>query len=113
MLVLPVKFQIVAMKEFITRIVKWLTKPLKDQPRTHPVEPYYNSLTRQRVEDLIYGGVGLPGKKPSGRMRLIQFRYWCKCGTELTDGPTGGAAVNAVCEKCHKNYGELPGYWGH
>lgn len=37
--------------------------------------------------------------------------YKCPdCGTQLTDGPCGGAAVNAVCDKCRINFGCLPGY---
>lgn len=73
------------------------------------------TLKRQRVEDIQYGGGGLGLRRfthPAGTINLKQYRYWCPCGTELTDGPTGGCAVNAVCKKCRINYGNLPGYWG-
>ena len=28
----------------------------------------------------------------------------------LSAGPTGGCSVNAVCETCHVNYGNLPAF---
>lgn len=68
---------------------------------THPIEKI-GALTRQRIEDFYM----------CGRM-LIQYRYWCSCGTELTEGPCGGLAVNAVCEKCRVNYGCLTGFFQH
>lgn len=75
------------------------------------------TLKRQRIEDIPFGGGGIGYRKithPAGTINLKQYRYWCSCGTELTDGPTGGDAVCAVCSKCKLNYGaDLPGYWGH
>jgi len=94
-------------------MIKWIKKLISGKPI---IEDYrcckYHSLKRQRIEDI---------KIPIGDWRwgsqsstLVQYRYWCFCGTELTDGPRGGAAVCAVCEKCKINYGaDLPGYWGH
>lgn len=64
------------------------------------------TLQRQQAKDAEF-----PASRFSS-MRLRSYRYWCPCGTELTDGPCGGAAVNAVCETCKINYGDLPGYWG-
>jgi hypothetical protein len=66
-------------------------------------------LTRQRIEDIEYP-VG--DWRWSGVHKLFQYKYWCKCGTVLTDGPSGGCSVNAVCEKCRINYGCLDGYYG-
>lgn len=38
-----------------------------------------------------------------------EYHYFCKCGAQLTEGPCGGAAINAVCKPCKINYGNLPG----
>lgn len=89
----------------------------------YPINVTFNSgeckvffLKRQKIEDIHYpsgiwrsdGNGGGPG------VYLEQYQYWCECGTELTDGPTGGMAVCAVCKKCKVNFGaDLPGYWGH
>jgi len=86
----------------------WFRKLLRMEA---PIEDYRDNLKRQQIED-----VELPvgDWRWRGTYKLIQYKYWCGCGTELTDGPRGGAAVCAVCEKCKINYGaDLPGYWGH
>jgi hypothetical protein len=76
---------------------------------SNPIQQY-GDITRQRIADVAV----LPGSYRSGSKPVYApaFNYWCKCGTKLTDGPCGGAAVNAVCEKCHINYGCLDGYHG-
>ena len=82
-------------------------------------EPYGINLTRQRIEDMKFpsqgcmGGYNVWDNFNTYIHKLHQYKYWCSCGTELTDGPTGGCAVNAVCEHCRVNYGCLPGYLGH
>lgn len=81
-------------------MIKALRKLLGLKPKVHPIEQA-GLLTRQRIEDTQWAG----GK-------VAQYQYWCECGTKLTDGPRGGAAVNAVCEKCKVNWGNLEGYWG-
>lgn len=86
----------------------------------HPIETYKccnkHTLKRQRTKNIEYGGGGIGLQRimhPAGTINLKQYSYWCQCGALLSDGPTGGAAVNAICEKCRINYGNLPGYWGH
>src|SRR5581483_5682454 len=69
-------------------------------------------LTRIRVEDGFFGTYGVLNHPENfgrtGGYVIPRYRYFCKCGTVLTDGPCGGASVNAVCEKCGINYGCLP-----
>lgn len=66
-------------------------------------------ITRESLPNITFGS-----QFNSGAVSYLgQYRYWCpKCDTVLTEGPSGGCAVNAVCEKCKINYGCLPGYWG-
>ncbi len=68
------------------------------------------TLTRKRIEDIEIplGDWHWPVERS-----IIRYKYWCSCGTELTDGLSGGWAINAVCKKCNRNYGCLPGFWGH
>jgi hypothetical protein len=54
-------------------------------------------------------------KVPFGDWRWVgayerrRFAYYCpECGDRLTAGPTGGSAVNSVCNTCPVNYGCLP-----
>lgn len=75
--------------------------PPKPKPAA-PIEKLPSGLSRQLVS---------PTEWAKGCL-LTTYRYWCPCGEELSDGPCGGAAVNAVCEKCKINYGCLDGYWG-
>lgn len=57
---------------------------------------------------------GLTRVKIKDRYCLTNYcwQYTCKCGTILTEGPSGAGSVNAVCESCKINYGCLPGYYG-
>jgi hypothetical protein len=55
--------------------------------------------------------IGL-SRRPVSTNNWNYYIYYCKCGTTLTEGPSGGCSVNAVCEKCRVNYGCLPGYYG-
>lgn len=77
------------------------------------------TLTRQRIEDVEYPiqgnmGMGAWTNFHTGVHKLIQYKYWCECGTKLSDGPTGGCAVCGICKKCKINFGaDLPGFWGH
>lgn len=41
---------------------------------------------------------------------MLCYVYWCPCGEQLEEGPCGGCAVNAVCNTCRVNYGNLPGF---
>lgn len=42
------------------------------------------------------------------RGNIINAIVWCpKCGYELDGGPEGGAAVNAVCDLCKINFGNI------
>lgn len=103
-------------------MIKWLKELFLGKPKPkklpkrkiYPIETYKccdeHTLKRQRIEDI---------ELPVGDWRwggnchkLYQYRYWCLCSMPLTEGPSGGVAVNAVCEKCRTNYGNLPGYWG-
>jgi hypothetical protein len=78
--------------------------------RTKPLEapePYgEEGLTRKNI------GVFEGGFYPGALIKERHYEYYCKCGTTLTEGPSGGLSVNAVCEKCRINYGCLPGYFG-
>jgi hypothetical protein len=109
-------------------MIAWLKRLFLGKPRVkrlpkrkiYLIENYKHNestiLKRQRIEDIPFGGGGIGMHRvfhPAGVVNLRQYRYWCPCGTELSDGPSGGAAVNAVCDKCRINYGDLPGYWGH
>ena len=71
-------------------------------------------LTRMKAgytEFPVYGVMGhIENAGRTQSYRYKHYRYFCPCGTELTDGPEGGCAINAVCEKCRINYGCLPGY---
>jgi len=92
-------------------MIKWFKKLLSNE--SQPWGDPEIGLKRQRTSDISFGGGGIGMNRilnPAGSIFLKQYRYWCKCGTELTDGPTGGCAINAVCEKCRINYGCLPGY---
>jgi len=100
----------------------FLGKPkIKRKRKIYPIETYKccadHTLKRQRTDDIAYGGGGMGWRRithPARTINLRQYRYWCSCGTLLTPGPSGGAAVCAVCEKCRINYGaDLPGYWGN
>jgi len=94
----------------------------EELPETYPIETYKccdkHTLKRQRIKDIEYPISGQMGRYDwgqynSGVRNLVQYKYWCSCGTLLTEGPTGGCAVCAVCKKCRINYGaDLPGYWG-
>ncbi len=85
-----------------------------------PTKRVYNTgwdehptLTWEPAPSIEFGGGGMGWNRllhPAGTLTTPQRKYFCECGTELTDGPTGGAAINAVCEKCRLNYGCLPGY---
>jgi hypothetical protein len=94
---------------FHTRKITHQNGPIKCDLIEKNVIEKYGKLTRQRVEDIDYP-VG--DWRWTGSHKIYQYQYWCNCGTKLTDGPTGGCAVNAVCGKCRINYGNLPGYWG-
>ncbi len=102
-----------------TGLLAWLKKlftPLADQKDTYQTGwEAHPTLIRQLAGSVDYGGGGIGMRRlthPSRGGKLTKYRYWCACGTELTDGPSGGCAVNAVCETCKLNYGNLPGYWG-
>lgn len=83
---------------------------LLDLFKKPPVPEQWEGFKRLRLPDIEYP-VG--DWRWKGTNRLTQYAYWCpKCDTRLTDGPRGGMSVNAVCEKCRINYGELPGFWG-
>jgi len=92
-------------------LVEWI-KGL-GKPKVEPWQPeggVPRGLKRLRLPDI---------KIPVGDWRwgsasrpYPQYRYFCPCGETLTAGPCGGAAVNAVCEKCRINYGCLP-YFEH
>jgi hypothetical protein len=64
------------------------------------LQPFqYQGLTRVKIKD---------------RYCQVSYcwQYTCKCGTVLTEGPSGGCSVNAVCKSCKINYGGLDGYYG-
>ncbi len=96
------------LRSLLTRLFS-RQKPL-DTPAPAPERETFNpDLTRKRVEDVT---MPVGDWRWQGSRSYAQYRYWCKCGTELTDGPRGGVSVNAVCETCRTNHGCLPGYWG-
>jgi hypothetical protein len=64
--------------------------------------PRQNCNVRKRIgsEKHLFGGRG-----------CYYIDYQCPtCHTTLSDGPCGGAAVNAVCKTCRINYGCLDGF---
>ncbi len=68
--------------------------------KQRPIEEKYGEcLTRIAVDP----------PTPGWPYACVEYRYFCSCGTELTEGPWGGAAINAVCKTCRINYGNLPG----
>ena len=77
-----------------------------------PVERLDIQIRTSQSEEIVVHEL-LRAKTGDTGMYAGAYRYWCDCGTELTDGPSGGGATNAVCERCNINYGCLPGYWGH
>jgi hypothetical protein len=69
-----------------------------------------DSITIQK-----YGEHGLTRKHLGyfhGFIEGEHYEYYCECGTTLSEGPSGGMSINAVCNKCMINYGCLPGYFG-
>lgn len=108
-------------------MLTWLTKWFKteektktdevnrEEPGNFPNTPKIKVGEQERVQiqDMIFLRVRVQDQSLFGRGTLPTYRYYCPdCGSELSHGPEGGMAVNAVCRKCRINYGCLPGYWG-
>ncbi len=94
-------------------LMRWLDRPWS-QPKPPAMETIkLGSLTFKRQRHAEPGGPYIGQAVTGPGVYLDSFDYWCPdCGTKLSDGPTGGAAINAVCHKCRVNFGNLPGFWG-
>lgn len=91
----------------------WLDRPrLRSGPP--PIEKIaIGELIFKRQRHADPGGPYIGQAVTGPGVYLDSYDYWCPdCGTKLADGPTGGAAINAVCHQCRVNFGNLPGFWG-
>jgi hypothetical protein len=71
----------------------------KEQNR---IEVFGNGLFRRRLMVEHF-------RRPHAQL-YERWVYYCdKCLSCLTEGPSGGASMNLVCNKCKFNYGCLPG----
>lgn len=74
------------------------------------------TMEEQRKQKIIMEKLGLKRERNLNCQELNPLSspwiYYCTCGGKLTEGPEGGASVNAVCKPCRINYGCLPGYYG-
>lgn len=92
-----------------------MPKTTKDRPwwwnlvhRVHSAA----GITRRKLPVIEYGS-SFFGRETAGTIKLPNYEYWCKCGQQLEDGPSGGLSVNAVCKKCMINYGCMYGFRGY
>lgn len=94
------KFIIWPTLKLLWRAPGWLISQLHQRfDRRKPWGDPGIGLQRMRVPNVPWAG---------GMLRC--YIYWCPCGEQLEEGPCGGCAVNAVCDTCRVNYGNLPGF---